>query len=85
MVLSTVFALLLGEVIVRIVFVPIPTIIDERPTIYRIYEPHEKLGWRPRPNITARSKRFDATFTTNSRGLRDRERELAKPQGCGGS
>ncbi len=39
----------------------------------------ETLGWRNIPNWSATT--YDRTLTINSRGLRDRERDLAKPEG----
>jgi len=37
------------------------------------YEPDAEIRWRPKPNLQAVDIRFDAPFTTNSRGLRGRK------------
>ena len=79
--ISTVVALALGEVVVRLVFPPVPTVIDARTVATGAYEAHPVLGWLPRPNVTGHYRRFGATFTTNSRGLRDREHSLERSPG----
>ena len=78
---STLFAFVIGEFLVRLVVPVVPATLDDRSPTFSMYEPHPVLGWRPRPNLSVRSNRFDATFTTNSRGLRDGEHPLERSPG----
>jgi lysophospholipase L1-like esterase len=78
---STLVALAIGELLVRLFFPPVQELLDERLAATGAYEAHPVLGWRPRPNITQNFRRFDATFRTNSRGLRGRELQIEKPPG----
>src|SRR5437016_4701046 len=48
------------------------------------YRSDETLGWRPRENVKGEHNQegsFTTTFRTNSRGLRDREYSIEKPNG----
>lgn len=48
------------------------------------YRSDETLGWRPRENVKGEHRiegSFTTTFRTNSRGLRDREYSIEKPNG----
>lgn len=78
---STLVAFAIGEALVRLAFPPVPATLEGRLVASGAYEAHPVLGWRPRPNVTHRFRRFDATFTTNSRGLHDRERALERSPG----
>ena len=73
------------EVATRFFYTPLPPTIEFfRLTRSDYYQADVTVGWRPRPNITARHVSgdvFDTTFTTNSRGLRDREHSIEKPPG----
>lgn len=77
--------LLALEGAVRLFYTPSPRVIDFfnlRTSAY--YQVDETVGWRPRPNTSGRHVNpasFDSTFTTNSRGLRDREHSIEKPSG----
>ena len=76
---SMLIAVLIMEVVARAVIEPVP----ERLEVIRLsasdyYQPDAELGWRPRPNITGSDDRFEATFRTNSRGLRSPEHEFLK-------
>lgn len=70
---------------VRLFYTPTPREIDFfslHTSAY--YQVDETVGWRPRPNTSGRHVSpgsFDTTFTTNSRGLRDREHSFEKPPG----
>lgn len=78
---SLLCAVVIGEIVVRVAFPPAPATLGERLLASGAYEGHPVLGWRPRPNARQHSQRFNATFTTNSRGLRDRERTLERTPG----
>src|SRR5215510_16369977 len=60
------------EVATRFFYTPLPPTIEFfRLTRSDYYQADATVGWRPRPNITARHVSgdvFDTTFTTNSRG-----------------
>lgn len=47
----------------------------------KYYQPDQECGWLPRPNMRGTHPGFGAAFTTNSRGLRDREYTVPKPPG----
>lgn len=78
---SILITLAIGELIVRFAFPPAPVLLEELLVASGAYEPHPVLGWRPRPNVSYHSSRFDITYETNSRGLRDRERSLERSPG----
>ncbi|MCC7486347.1 MAG: hypothetical protein IT529_15350 [Burkholderiales bacterium] len=79
---SVLATLVLGEAVARHVFPPIGReIVAERLTESALHEAHPVLRWRPRANATLHHKRFDVTYTTNSRGLRDREHSLDERAG----
>jgi lysophospholipase L1-like esterase len=78
---STLVALAIGEVLARLAFPPVAQTLDEPFGASGAYEEHPVYGWRPRPNINHRSRRFGVTYTTNSRGLRDREHSLERSPG----
>jgi lysophospholipase L1-like esterase len=73
---STLIALGIGELVARFFFPPTPVALEDGLWSSGAYRNDPVLGWRPSPNMTYRSRVFDATFTTNSRGLRDSERSL---------
>jgi hypothetical protein len=78
---SLIITLVACEVAARTLFPPVPKFLDDRLVASGYYAPDPVLGWRPRPNVAGRYQRFDATFQTNSRGLRDREYPLARRPG----
>jgi hypothetical protein len=82
---STLISLILLEVFARIVFPIQPTTMGFgalQGTDY--YRRDAELAWVPNANIQGRHDRpgsFESTFSTNSRGLRDREHALERPDG----
>lgn len=81
MLASVLVALAIGEVLVRLAFPPVPETLDEELVTSGAYQDHPVIGWLPRPNASGHSKRFNSTFRTNSRGLRDREHSLERTPG----
>jgi lysophospholipase L1-like esterase len=85
LVASLIFALLMGEVMVRFVYEPQS---EDLPGLQlltsRYYQRDYTLGWVPRANVQGthiRQKGYTSTFTTNFLGLRDREHSLENPEG----
>ncbi len=82
---STVVTLAVVEGVVRAVYQPVQVEVDAintHPSGH--YQRDDELWWTPRPNaagIHVRAGSFSSSFTTNSRGLRDREYDEAKPDG----
>ncbi len=85
MVISVLVTLLLSEVIIRIFYgIPPSEITHFSLSKSKYYQRDDELGWVPRKNIRGvHSKKgsFSTTFQTNSRGLRDKEYKLNKPDG----
>lgn len=85
MVGSILVIILLLEVAMQIFYVAPPTEMDEfRLSTSEFYRRDAVLGWIPRKNVQGEHNRagsFSTTFSTNSKGLRDREYELKKPEG----
>ena len=82
---SIIFAMLMGEVLLRVVYEP-PS--KELPRFSLLNSPYyqrdEMLGWLPRANVQGthvRQRGYTSTFRTNSLGLRDREHSLENPEG----
>ncbi len=82
---SLLLALLFAEAGLRLVFQPSSALITDTGLRRSEFYHHDpELTFIPRPDVRgAHEKRgsFEATFTTNSLGLRDREHTLEKPRG----
>src|SRR5262245_5794214 len=78
---STLVALAIGELVVRFWFPREPALLEDRLISSGAYGPDPVLGWRPQPNSTYHSVRFNVTYTTNSRGLRGPEQRLERSAG----
>jgi len=80
---SVTFFLLLLEGLARIFYYPVQKEINHfRLSSSLYYQQDQLLGWVPRNNVTGIHKQpmsFDTRFTTNSRGLRDKEYSIVKP------
>lgn len=82
---SVMVALLASEMLLRAFYTPRPRSMGGlHITTSAYYRPDPDLGWRPRPLVDGRHQ-FAANrsypFHTNSRGLRDREYDLARTAG----
>lgn len=85
MMISVLVTLLVSEVIMRIFYgIPPSEITHFSLKKSKYYQRDDKLGWVPRKNIRGvhnKKGSFSTTFQTNSRGLRDKEYKLNKPDG----
>ncbi len=85
MVISVLIVLFVCEVIMRIFYgIPPTEITHFSLSKSKYYQRDDELGWVPRKNIRGvlnKKGSFSTTFQTNSRGLRDKEYKLNKPDG----
>ncbi len=83
MIISSLIVLVTSEFIIRMIYgVPSRTI--KIPNIEEYYKRDDELSLVPRKNVHGEHKikgKFTSTFRTNSRGLRDKEYTLNKPEG----
>jgi len=75
------FAIAVMEIGLRFVWEPPSPAIRTFESLQPVLLPDPELPWRPRPNATGTYRLYNAEFTTNSRGLRDREYAEQAPPG----
>ncbi len=85
MVISVLVTLLVSEVIMHMFYgIPSTEMAHFSLSKSKYYQRDDELGWVPRKNIRGvhnKKGSFSTTFQTNSRGLRDKEYKLNKPDG----